>query len=315
VPERPIQTLCAGAVKCADGPVQTIVGFGKTQTLAVHHSTNEIAELRFGQEARLRLVSNVQTADRIVNMESIDAECLVVTFPTRIEFRNVTELDSFRAVNIGSRIRRSKLLHTGFLCLASESDLSLRSLVHGGVVLQHDIRGRDVLNIESWRSSSIFSVLDRECVTFVDPRVGLPIVCHECRAAIECIALGSRGCAIRSKAGYMFYDIMSEWKPYFRISRNTDFAMAAAAGLVLCDQGGTFLCNPENCSRSLFDASRGRVLTPVDGVLELPIEIPMSLHGHMFPVSAGTSSRLLCITGDVAGNVHLWSPSADRFAV
>jgi hypothetical protein len=311
-PEGPIQTTCAAAVKCAHGPVQTIVRLGQHPTVAVHHSTNEIAELQLSQQAKLRLVSNVRTSDRIVNMESIGTDRLAVTLPTRIEFRDLDRFDSFQGVDVGGPIYRSKLLHSGFLCLASKSDLSLMSLA-GRVVLQYDIRGRNILNIESWKSSSFFSVLDSQFVTFVDPRVGLPIICHKCQAAIECIAIGSRKCVIGSKAGYMFYDLMSKWKPYFRISRVTDFAMAARAGLVLCDQGGTFFCDPAKYSRSMFDASRGRVLTPVDGVLELPIEMPVSLHGHVFPVSAGTSSRSLCITGDIAGYVHVWSAFAERF--
>jgi hypothetical protein len=113
----------------------------------------------------------------------------------------------------------------------------------------------------------------------------------------------------------MFYDILSRWIPYFTISRNTDFAMANDAELILCDQGGTFCCNPGTASTSLFDCSKGKILTPIADYLELPTEIEMSLHGHTFPVSAGTCARGMCVTADVAGYVHLWSPHCDRISL
>jgi hypothetical protein len=79
----------------------------------------------------------------------------------RVEFRELDKFGSFQEGDAGDPISRSKLLHTGLICLVSKSNLSLISVADGHVVLKYDIRGRDAHTIESWKSLSFFSGLDR----------------------------------------------------------------------------------------------------------------------------------------------------------
>jgi hypothetical protein len=91
--------------------------------------------------------------------------------------------------------------------------------------------------------------------------------------------------------------------------------MTTRADVILCDQGGTFRCCPEQSSWSLFDGSRGRQLNVAGDQLQLPRETEMSLHGHTFTVTAGEAAGKRCVTGDLAGYVHLWSPFTNKISV
>ena len=72
------------------------------------------------------------------------------------------------------------------------------------------------------------------------------------------------------------------------------------------------MVNPQGTSYSLFDNSQPMEMKPVANELELPRHVPMSLHGHTFPVTAGHWAGSQCVTGDAAGFINLWYPKKKK---
>jgi hypothetical protein len=120
-------------------------------------------------------------------------------------------------------------------------------------------------------------------------------------------------CLVRSAEGFAFFDLEAEFSlPYFMITRNTDFLMKKDRSVILCDQTGTFTVDPEARSYTLYDGSKGRELSVTGNWVNLPVEEQLSLHGHTFPVTAGSWLGNVCATGDLSGSLHIWSPWTDR---
>jgi hypothetical protein len=235
------QTVCGPSLKCVDGPIHRLVCMGPIRQVVAHHSVNHLGELQISSKStdRIRLIQTLELPQRILHMERCSDDLFMVSLPTTIEFRQINGFDIRGSINPHCQISISKKLPGDYLALVAEGEKSsfqIKDLSTGRLVSKFDAHGRKILQIEAWRDCSLLSILaSDDSLVFFDTRIRLPIACHhvQSKSIVECIALQGRKCAIRSRTGYAFYDILSEWIPYFTISRNTDFAMANNEELIL----------------------------------------------------------------------------------
>jgi hypothetical protein len=318
------RTICAASIKAFDGPVHRLFHMRDESQIVLFHSRRFLSEIRIDAKSadKLQVFQNYEFPQSILSAEKIDEGRLLITHPARLEVRDVTQLGSsgrFLETNV---ISLSKILNSDTAALVARSvgywECQIMTIGEWKVISKIDIGERQIIQMDAWPESSLVSIItDDNAFVIYDTRTDLPIAANRVQShlVVQNLALDRHKCVIRSRRGYEFYDILSEWTPYFRIDRNTDCAMTTRADMILCDQGGTFRCCPERSSWSLFDGSRGRRLNVAGDQLQLPRETEMSLHGHTFTVTAGEAAGKICVTGDQAGYVHLWSPFTTKISV
>jgi hypothetical protein len=318
-----VRTICAASIKAFDGPVHRLFHMRDESQIVLFHSRRFLSEVRIKANTadKLHVTQDCEFSQPILNAEKIDHERLLVTHPTRLEVRNIAQLEPSGGFWVTNAISLSKVLNRNTVAVISKkirSKFQIITIDGWKVISKVDIGDHQIIQMDTWPKSPLVSIImNDDAFVIYDIRANLPIAANRVRSnlVLQSLALDGHKCVIRSRGGYEFYDIISEWTPYFKIGRNTDYVMTRGAHVILCDQGGTFRCCPEQDSWSLFDGSPGRRLEVAGDELQLPRETEMSLHGHTFTVTAGEAVGTRCVTADLAGYVHLWSPFSNRISI
>lgn len=275
-------------------------------------------------KVRTRLEYRSSVFNGLKSVDFCDKSFIAATYDRGIEILSCSRFERRGVLDTGLKIRQTTVFNRQAVCISFEN---AGSTVH-------------VMNLENMKKVTSFPV--REVVKymsppmngfllpvitnsnrliFIDTRVGLCVAEQTARETVFQLYpyYGTKYIA-KTESGFYYYDIANPVSPFFSVYGRADFTMISnpdnkGPGLMLCDQSGTFFIRDHAKSYSLFDGSVVTELPHIDNSVTLPRVIPMSLHGHTFPVSAGCTLPNCCLTGDISGYVHIWSPTLSKWQV
>jgi serine/threonine protein kinase len=302
-----LRTALIAGSRIAASPVERIAVTSNRRAFAQSNCTH-LTEIRVGDEG-VRLVEKVDLRDPILGLSKWTGRNVLIAHSSSLALRGagVTERD-----DLGFQISAARRLSGQDVAVVTAEGLALRVRDLHARATSWELQSTNrIRQFEHWPSLLGLLLEDGEML-FCDLRVQLPVFARPAHRVQKFWALGKEKMAVMERGGYAVYDLFTKWEPFFRVARAVDYAVPGSDGLLLCDDGGTFWCRPEGDSLALFDRSRGRILRPSRGVLKLPREKELSLHGHTFNVCSGAYDGGLCVTGDVAGYMNFWLPAAEK---
>jgi WD40 repeat protein len=199
--------------------------------------------------------------------------------------------------------------------LARERDsaLELRDLASWRIVRSLDLGEERPICLDNWCGTPItVAGTARNSVYVVDMRVELPVCTWTFKYPRMVVPLGNGlvHAAASDEAIWFFDPRMND--VCFKVSGNPHLVLNYHDKLLSLSDSGTFFLDPETRSgvRGLFDTRESyRLRTGDDGSCPFPTLYQKSLHSHIFQVtSACVDPAGMCISGDCAGWIHLWSP-------
>jgi hypothetical protein len=316
-----IRTTCGCALQTLSGPINGMF-FASPDSILSWSPNGVVREIKIALKAerKLQVASEIRADSKVINVEQLDSEKVLVARQKFLEVRSLNGLSVASQSKPQADLCNAKIFGGDKVALVTNgrTELVTRSIANEKNVSTFSFGSAQVIHVDDWPDLGLISACtDERTLVLLDPRLGSPVMERplDFETVVSCSWLKWGRCVIRSSAGFAFCDLRAFWSPTFLITRNTDAVFRKGKSLVLCDQTGTFTCDPESRSYSLFDCSRGsEISVPLNWVI-LPVETELSLHGHVFPVTAGCLDGEVCATGDLSGAIHLWSPWRDRLVL
>jgi hypothetical protein len=302
------------SVKLFDGFVNRI--FAGPELLIAHHSETTISAISYSFRAipRLVVLNSVPLRQEISAVTVAHSGCVFAATATSLTaFTPELKVQSEFALSTPiSHIATSGNDHF-VLATRGHSSLALKDMRSFQLVADFDFEGALPVCLVPWPDKSLALLgTDTDRVYLMDLRIMRPVNVQNFRNPKILVPFrNDLSFAVASDSVVQFFDARMP-DPRMTVKGQIDCALNWQERLLILNDSGTFMVDPraKNQVRSLVDGEFPTNVAPGKSDWVLPRGYRRSLHSHMFQMTSAdvNNGTGVCVSGDCAGYVHLWSP-------